>query len=75
MAMSSQSQWVHLYRVMVIGTACLIILLSVCALFYGVLWAGLGVNVLQWGSGAALGAILTAGVAMIRIAFPKEPKS
>lgn len=72
--MASQYHWVNLYRVMIIGTACLIILLSVSALFYGVLWAGLGVNVLQWGSGAALGAILTAGVAMIRIAFPKEPK-
>ena len=72
--MPREFEWIDLYRAMVVGTGCLIILLSVCGLFYGVLWGGLTSGVLQWGSGAALGVIVTGGVTMIRIAFPKEPK-
>ena len=70
-----KSDWDNLFRLMVVSTACLCMLIIVGGLFYGVLFEKLPAGVLAWGTGAALSVLVGGVIAMIRIVFPKGVRS
>ena len=65
--MAKRFDWEKVYKLMVVSTACLCMLIIVSGLFFGVLSGRLSDHVLQWGTGAALGTLVYGIVTMVRI--------